>query len=175
MTSNWLHAYLNRSIREELCTQIQCTTCGATQFRCGVLDALSAATGQCAGERLNREAAIAIAKALAEVTPAQTGDHCLVPAVRCLLFDLYSEMRFTDVPLETLLANSWAGTILREMQDHHASITAQRRIRDEFQDPTNVQKRRAAQKQLKQEQHEKRLLSKKERDRLWRERHGEAD
>jgi hypothetical protein len=41
MTSNWLEAYLMEAVRKELCTKILCTTCGALEFRQGVLSALS--------------------------------------------------------------------------------------------------------------------------------------
>jgi hypothetical protein len=41
MTSNWLEAYLMEAARKELCTKIFCTTCGALEFRQGVLSALS--------------------------------------------------------------------------------------------------------------------------------------
>jgi hypothetical protein len=37
MTSNWLEAYLLDAVSKKLCTKIHCTTCGALDFRRGVL------------------------------------------------------------------------------------------------------------------------------------------
>jgi hypothetical protein len=61
------------------------------------------------------------------------------------------------------------------MQAHSEQREHARRVHEAFQDPANVQKRREEKKRLKQEQHEKRLALKKERDRLWREKHEKQD
>ena len=41
MEHNWLQAYLIESIDKRLCTSIYCTTCGAQEFRHGLLDAVA--------------------------------------------------------------------------------------------------------------------------------------
>ena len=171
MTSKWLEAYLAEAVRKKLCTKIHCTTCGALEFRRGVLDALSIATGRQPLQRLDRESAIEIAKALAAVSR----NHAMEDAVRCLLVDLWSGIPFLDRDIATLLDGSWAGNILHMMIKHHEARESDRRARDEFQSPAAVQKRRKEKKLLNQEQHEKRLALKKERDRLWREKHGKTD
>jgi hypothetical protein len=81
---------LVEAVRRKLCTQIYCTTCGALEFRNGVLDALSLAAGQPRPQRLERECAVEIARALAGVVPAADDSMDLAPAVRCLLFDLWN-------------------------------------------------------------------------------------
>ena len=175
MTSKWLEAYLAEAVRKKLCTKIHCTTCGAMEFRRGVLSALSIATGQHPRQCFDRESAVEIARALAEVKPNGDAPLSLEDAVRCLLVDLWSGIPLLDNDIEALLAGSWAGDILGRMKTHHEAREAERRARDEFQSPAAVQKRREEKKRLKQEQHEKRLALKKERDRLWREKSGEED
>ena len=175
MTSKWLEAYLAEAVRKKLCTKIHCTTCGALEFRRGVLDALSIATGRQPLQRLDRESVIEIAKALAEVSRNHDTPGAMEDAVRCLLVDLWSGIPLLDRDIAALLTGSWAGDILHMMNEHHEAREADRRARDEFQSPAAVQKRREEKKLLNQEQHEKRLALKKGRDRLWRERHGKAD
>ena len=175
MSSNWLHAYLNDAVRRNLCTAILCTTCGATDFRRGLLDALAAATETAPRQRWDRETAIEVAAALAHVEPTDEGSLTLVPAVRCLLFDLWSAMSFRTAELEALLASSWAGDVLRAMKEHYAARQAEQQARAEMQAPENVKKRREEKRQLKQAQHEHRLALKKERDRIWRPMYRKAD
>jgi hypothetical protein len=178
MISNWLGAYLEEAVRKRLCTQIGCTTCGAMEFRMGVLSAL-ASTGKPLRRHFDRESQIEIARVLAELKPNH--DDLRDPlwgqedAVRCILCDLWSNSPLLDREIEALLAGTWAGGLLRRMKEHREARETASRARDEFQSPANVQKRREEKKRVKQEQHEKRLALKKERDRLWRERHGKAD
>jgi hypothetical protein len=89
--------------------------------------------------------------------------------VRCILFDLWTAIPLFDIDIEILLAETWAGDILRKMKEHHDAREAERLARDTSQNSTNVQKRREEKKRLKQEEHEKRLALKKERDRRWHE------
>jgi len=173
VSGNWLQAYLVDAVQRKLCTQIHCTTCGALEFRRGVLDALGRATGQPAPQHFERERALEIAKALAGVTPATDQMLALESAVRCLLFDLWSGVLLFDNDIESLLDGTWAGGVLARMKEHHRARVAARRAHEEFQQ--GAQDRREAKKRLKQEQHQARLALKSERDRLWRERHGRAD
>ena len=172
MTSNWLQAYLVEAVGRNLCTQVYCTTCGAMEFRRGVLSALAKASGGSPRPSFDRDAVVKISAALAGVTPTKTDSEEFVSAVRCLLCDLWSGVPLLDRPIEVSLAGSWAGEVLSAMKAHHAARQAERRAREEFQDPATVKKRRAEKKRLKQEQHAKRLLLKKERDRIWRAEHG---
>ncbi len=173
MTANWLQAYLDEAVSKRLCVNIHCTTCGTLKFREGVLDALARATGQQRRQHIDWESRIEIAKALAEVTPDGSESWALEEAVRYLLVALRNGIPL-GLRLELVLAESWAGHVLDRMKEHHAGRNEERRERAEFQRPANVQTRREEKKRLKQEQHHKRLVLKKERDRLWREHHEKA-
>jgi hypothetical protein len=174
MTTNWLQTYLVEAVRRSLCTKIYCTTCGAMEFRRGVLVALTEATGLAPRQKMNHEAAIEITRALGAVTPDGTEGQTLEPAVRYLLFDLWSDI-FRRGEIEALLSDSWAGGVLRAMEKHNAARVAEHRDREEFQDPVRVQQRREEKKRLKQERHRERLALKEERDRIWREKQGKPD
>src|SRR5215813_12946064 len=88
MSENWLQNYLVESVLRNLCTIIHYTTCGARDFRPGVLTALAKAKGESPKNRYDRDTAIEIAKALADIQPNTTQSITLIDAVRCLLFDL---------------------------------------------------------------------------------------
>jgi hypothetical protein len=94
----------------------------------------------------------------------------LEDAVRYVLIVAWHSSALGHKDIETLLANSWTGSILSRMQTHYESRVAARRAYEELNSPANVQIRREAKKRLKQEQHEMRLALKKERDKVWRER-----
>lgn len=173
MKANWLDLYLVDAVQRRLCTQIYCTTCGALEFRRGVLEALGRATGQRARQHFERESVIEIAKALALVTPATNQALALEPAVRCLLFDLWSGVSLLDNEIESLLDGTWAGGVLARMKEHHRARMAARRAHEEFQQ--GAQGRREEKIRLRQQQHQARLALKKERDRLWREKQAKSD
>jgi uncharacterized protein YqgV (UPF0045/DUF77 family) len=175
MSANWLQTYLGESVQKHLCTQIHCTTCGAREFRLGVLNALSIAANQPPREGFDRQSVVEIARALAEVQPIPDELEKMEDAVRCLLFDLWSGLPFIDRDVETILDGTWAGRVLRAMKEHHEATQEARRKREEYDDPVNVQKRREDKKRVKQEEHQQRLARKKERDQLWREKHGQTD
>jgi hypothetical protein len=175
MNLKWLEEYLVEAIGKKLCTKIHCTTCGAMEFRKGVLSALSVATAKPLRQHFDRGSNIEIARALAEVRPNGDASSDLKAAVECLLVDLWSGMPLLDNDIEVLLDGTWPGELLRTMKEHHEAREAERRAREEFQDRANVQKRREEKKRLNQEKHEERLTLKKERDRLWREKLGKAD
>lgn len=175
MTENWLQSYLVESVRRNLCTQIGCTTCVAHEFRLSVLRAWGVATGRTHGQGFDRESIDGITRALAEVHPIPNESRKFEDAVRCLLFDLCSGIPIFDQEIETILSGTWSGEVLRGMQEHHATRQAERRAFTEYNDPANVQKRREEKRNLKQEKHQERLALKKDRDRIWREQHENAD
>ncbi len=176
MTSNWLEAYLVDAVTRKLCTKIGCTTCGAMEFRNGVLSASSRATGEPLRQRYDdQKNNIEIAKALAEINPSGDELFDFEHPVRLLLSDLWGGLPFLDNEIEALLAGSWAGGVLARMKAHHEAKQAKRRVQEELNNPTIIEKRRAEKKRLKQDQHEKRMALKKERDRLWREKNIKAD
>lgn len=175
MTAKWLQIYLDEAVHKKLCTRIYCTTSGAMEFRRGVLNALAGVTGQKPGNRYDHDSVLEITRALAEVKPSGETLMQMEAAVRCLLFDLWSGIPIFDKAIEDLLAGTWAGDVLCRMKEHYEAKERTRRAREEFEDPVNVRKRREEKKRLKQEQHQKRLELKKERDRLWRQNNGKAE
>jgi hypothetical protein len=169
MSPNWLDDYLDEVVGKKLCTKIHCATCGAMEFRKGVLNALCNATDKPLRQYFDRENSIEIAAALAEVKMNDDASGGRKAAVECLLVDLWSGMPFLDNELEKILVETWAGQILGRMKAHHKAREAERHARETFQDPVNVQKRREEKKRLNQERHQERLAIKNERDRLWHE------
>lgn len=172
MSVNWLHAYLLDAVAQNVCTRIGCGTCGALKFRRGVLTALAGTTGN-PGTSLDPAHAVAVAQALADVTPELRDRLALEPAVRCLLFDLWSVLQTRDGELESLLDGTWAGNVLSKMKEHHRTRVAARHAHEERQAVAAQQ--REEKKRLKLERHRERLAAKRERDRLWRRRHAPAD
>lgn len=170
MTENWLHAYLVASVRRDLCTRIHCTTCGATEFRHGLLRALATATSQPPSRTYTQQVAVDVAQALADMRPSDAEARQLEEAGRCVVFDVCSAIGEREA--EQLLGQSWGGDLLRRMQEHHRRVTAARRSKAEYEDPAKVQERREERKRVLQQRHEQRLALKKERDRAWRESQG---
>lgn len=166
MTANWLHAYLVDAVTRHLCTRIGCTTCGALDFRRGVLTALASVTGQPAEKRFDEQRGLAIAHALAGVEPDADDTGDMEAAVRCLLFDLWGATPMARGEIEALLDGTWAGAVLSRMQEHHTRKNAARRAQAEME-AADARRREAQKPRTAQEQYERRER-KQERDRLWR-------
>src|SRR5207245_279255 len=121
---------------------------------------------------LDEQSAVGIATAL--TTVHSEGDtQKMEHATRCLLFDLWNAI--DHVELERILGQSWAGEVLRGMQDHERAREAARRAFEDYEDPVNVQKRREEKKAVKQKKHQERLALKKERDQIRREKDGKSE
>lgn len=173
MTENWLHTYLRESVRGKLCTRIHCTTCGALEFRRGVLRALASAMGATPATGMDPASAVQVARALAELEPDASDATRLEEAARCLLFDLCRTIG--EAEAGRLLGQSWGADVLRCMQEHHRAVLAARAAREAYEGPEAAQKRRDEKKRLAQERHQQRLLLKQERNRTRRETHGQVD
>ena len=174
MTDNWLQEWLAESVRKNLCTKIYCGTCGALEFRRGVLQALMRSMGKRPVKfpRFDWEKALLIAKALAGVRDVYEDVHIPEAMVRCVMFDLWSGIPFLDNEIQTILHDSWAGDVLHRMKEHHKIRQIKRCAHEEYLSPENVRKRHEEKRRLKQEQHQHRLEVKKERDRIWHEKQG---
>ena len=164
MKVDWLQAFLSDAVRKKLCTRSNCTTCGAMDFRRGVLAGLDSPKSDPWRLRFERESTLEIAEALSGITPDGIAYASLEAAVRCLICDLWSGIPVIDQEIEKRLAGSWAGEVLDRMKEHHQARLAAR----ELQSPANAKKRHDEKKRLKQEQHLGRLALKQERDKLWR-------
>ena len=169
MEDNWLQYHLVRVVRAGLCAKIHCTTCGAVEFRRGLLDSLATAMGKNTLRHLDRECAHEMLCALTKVRPESGEQHALFEEpVRCILFDLWSSGAVAESGMELQLLGSWSGEVLARMNAHYQATVAARRAFAEFNDPVNVQKRRDEAKHQRQNLHAIRLERKKERDRIWR-------
>ena len=176
MTGGWLEAFLLDALSRKLCTKISCTTCGAMEFRTGLLSAYSRASGEPLRQRYDdRKVNIAILEALSEINSSDDPIYEFYDPVRLVLYDLSSGARSLGYELEETLAGSWAGVLLSGMKRHNEERQARRRAHEEMNSPKNLEKIRTEKKRIKQEQHEKRLAEKKERDRILQHKNTEAD
>lgn len=171
MDKHWLYTYLLESYNKNLCTTIHCTTCGAMEFRQGVIEALPDKQGQKLLNDWSPINAISITKALAELQPIGPDILKIGPGVRCILFDIWRIIG--EAEMEKILSGTWAGEVLRRMQEHYKERMAAILAQEAFE--AKAQHQRAGKKRLKQEQHQQRLNLKKERDKIWFEKHGKID
>ena len=179
--TNWLERYLETAIRNNVCVRIRCTTCGAEDFRLGLLGEYARATGKVASTvitfaRLNHDTAIDLAQALALVRPSKT-DRKFFDAVRFVLFDVryFIGGPWAEQELERILGHSYAGDVLERMKAHYNETQRARTAREDYQSPERVQQRREEKRRMNQQQHAERMERKKEKDRLWREEQAGTD
>lgn len=164
MKSDWLHAFLLEAVNKRLCTKIFCTTCGAMEFRTGVLAGLEAGCDDPRSLSRNRDSVMELADALSGVDFQGEMPDGMIQALRCLIFDMWSGIPILDQEVEARLGDSLAGFVLSSMKKHHAEREAARAKHS----PEIIKARREEKKLIKQEQHIKRLARKEERDRLWK-------
>lgn len=167
--AGWLQTYLNESTERRLCTGINCTTCGALEFRRGLWDRLHTVTAlPCQPTRVG---ALTIAEALVAVSPVMGSESEFERAVRLILFDVWVLLGSGAErgPLENQLGSSWAGEVLARMRAHSAKVQAERQARMAFE--AGAEARREEKRRLKRERHAARLAKKAERDRVWHQRH----
>lgn len=169
--TNWLHEYLREAVRRGPCVTIYCTTCGARDFRLGVLCAFAATTGGQASTGYDAQVSVPIAQALAEVMPEDKDRLSLLQATRCLLFDLCSALG--EATVGQILDNCWAGEVLHGMQEHSRAREAARRAQRDME--ATAEARRAEKKRLAAECHAQRLAAKVARDKEWHRKHNTAE
>jgi len=168
---DWLQAYMLESVRRNLCTEIYCTTCGAMEFRKGLLASHGAAVGHQHNFPMGQESAIAIGAALTQVHPVEGKEPAFERAVRNVLYEIWCTLgeEVADREVWRVLDGKWAGAVLAGMKAHfQARLEARRRHDEEIASDTD---RREREQRLRQEKHAQRLALKKDRDRIWRETH----
>lgn len=167
---NWLHEYLDGAVRSNICTEIHCSTCGAKQFRQGLLDQVQIQTGIRVAGRLTTAEALALGEALGGVKAEFSDLAKAKEAIRCVLYDVWRVLPKVIFQEEFVprLGNSWSGAVLHEMQEYEQRRQAARQRQAEYESPAAVGARREERGRLKQEQHAARLARKLERDRLRR-------
>lgn len=174
---DWLHTFIEYAVRKRMCTRVGCTTCGALQFRHGVLEALSAVTGRPPRRQMSVRNARELLTALRYVGPHEAEPWEFESAVRLLIMEISWTLggHGSEPELESALEGTWAGELLWRMKMHYEARQAAYRARKEYESAESTQKRKEEKKRTKQEKHQQRLAEKAERDRLWYEQHGKTD
>lgn len=171
MSGSWLQEYIADSVRKDRCTRIYCTTCGAMEFRQGVLKAWAIANAVLPPSRFDVESALAIARALSEVHGPHDGAYKWVGAARCLLFDLCAVAG--EAAVAQVLGGSWGGDVLRSMQEHSRRRREERATRQEMERTAVMRREERARE--RQEKHRQRLAEKVRRDAEWRAKQGKGE
>jgi hypothetical protein len=162
---NWLQQFLGNSIRQNLCTKVGCTTCGAREFRHGLRVALAGHLNQPISETFTVNDLAVVGRALASIQ-ADTDQLKFEAAVRLVITDIWNLFgdEAADRIVAPLLGDSWAGGLLARMKLHHAHQTEARRRRLEDEDPARVKENRDAKRELRQLRHAQRLDKKRRLD-----------
>jgi hypothetical protein len=127
---NWLEAYLLDCIQRNVCTKVGCTTCGAREFRTGLLAETAKQMHSLHLSRLTPASAAFIGQALAGVAPRDgVPDERLESAVRLILTDVWATLGESNAErtIAPLLSGSSCGDLLLRMQRHHAAAVTRRR------------------------------------------------
>jgi hypothetical protein len=116
----WLQRFLEQSVRMKWCAKINCTTCGAIEFRRGLISQAGEALGRPEFQSWNNELCIETLRALANVEPPPRNRRPYEDAVRLILYEAWSAMDSGNFASESeILANTWAGEVLKKMQEHY--------------------------------------------------------
>jgi len=171
--SAWLAGYLAEAKARPLCTNLYCTTCGASEFRNGVFERAARAIGLAADECHDRRVVLEVVRQLASLRPSRREAWEWRDAVQLIWSDLSSSVWFRGAreECEQLLTGSWAGSELETMvRMHERSLEVRRRHALE-NSPEVIEARRAEKRRLRDERLAARRLRKQEIDRRWYEQH----
>jgi sRNA-binding protein len=174
---SWLQAYFADAVARKLCVTIHCTTCGAREFRLGLLRQLAIHGGEPENRGLSLNLAKVLIRALGTIQPVKQDEERWEEAMRCVLFDVWSAWKpvVFSAELVPMLAGTWAGEVLDRMEQHYLQRQAEAQRWTEVENPEAVARRREEKRRLKEQRHAERLEAKKERDRVWREEHQRQD
>ncbi|MFG1352809.1 hypothetical protein [Xanthobacter autotrophicus] len=91
-------------------------------------------------------------------------------AVRLILYDIWcaNQSSAATCDLTKILDDSWAGSILMKMQEHHHRREGALHQHEERNDPEKVKLYREEKRRNRQTKHAERLQAKKKRDDAWR-------
>jgi hypothetical protein len=157
--SSWLQNLISDAAEKNLCTQIHCTTCGATEFR----NALS----QLSRQNANGANSIAdsIIQALRQI-PDNTDPRWIQP-MRLVVYELNKQTKNQN-QLCTELEGCWAGDILKAMILHYNERLEATAAHEQFCSPEAANERKAKKHEQRKIKHEERLRVKQQRDIKWR-------
>src|SRR6185312_8325590 len=90
---NWLEIYLFDCTQRDVCTKVGCTTCGAREFRDGLLAGAAKQMQRLHLRRLTPDSAAVIAQALAGIGPPDDGRiDRFESAVRSILTTIWTTL-----------------------------------------------------------------------------------
>ncbi len=153
---NWLEACILSAISRNLCIEMNCTTCGALEFR-NELIMLAAKN------RVFEDLDYTIVYALAEIKDIHE-DYLFRQAIRLVIFDIW--VRRGNVVCKDMLwprlGTGLSYKVLREMQAHSAVLQF------DYENKINaIEENRQDKIQHKEERHKQRSERKKQIDRIW--------
>jgi hypothetical protein len=157
---DWLQQYVSDAVSRLLCTKIGCTTSGAYKFRWGLMARISGSKQSRAEMSLDL---------MRELKPEEHARFAWEKAMRLMIFDRWSDLGGEGALrlMQDRLGESWAGHVLGKMIAYEEARRDTRQEHEARSDPVKAQERRMQRKQERQLRHERRLLQKKERDKLW--------
>lgn len=164
---NWLECYMLEAISANLCTRLNCTTCGSQDFKSGLLKRAADATGM--ATRGQRESlATEILSKLCEIRQPDRHDYAFLSAVMAVL---HQSWRMLGNPgfeeAASQLHGSWANEVLESMRAHASARAKALQDHAERNDPENVRLRREEKRRLRQAQHKIRLEAQRQRSIQW--------
>jgi hypothetical protein len=168
-TEDWLQQFMSEAVSRPLCTRIGCTTCGAYEFR-SELRARIAGSARSSGMPSIANRVELLLDLMSELKPPEHDSFAWEGAMRLMIYDCWIDLGGDRaLPfMQDRLGQSWAGQVLGRMIAHEE---ARRRARQQHEacsnDPVKAQEKRVQRKHERQLRHERRLLQKKERDKLW--------
>lgn len=138
---------IEAAVRSDQCTKINCTTCGALEFRSGIWSALlqhqdiaSRRVRRVRGltrnpardvrelfditARITTDGVRNFVRALGRLETTGPASEGLVSCLRCILYDLWNFFPDLKAEIEHILKGTQAGEILAAMQSHHAARIA---------------------------------------------------
>ena len=172
---DWLQQFISAAVRRNLCTRIFCTTCGAHEFRSGLMARLGVRPSELVAVPLPRLGANRAERLLDLMSELKPPEHDMFSrtldseSMRLMIYECWSALggdRALPAMLDRL-GQSWAGHVLRAMIVHEEERRRVWRAHEARSDPVKVHERRLQRKQEQQLAQEKRLLRKKERDKLF--------
>ena len=156
-SGNWLVDIIHYCLANNLCTRINCTTCGATEYRHVYLATAASKLGLNPRKRPNLGNWILrdrkkILQLVADELKNIHAEHIQKLAnsgIKLLIQDLYYMCPKNELDLPTLLSDSPAGKVLQSMIAHHNSRIEEARRHEEY--VKQVRKNREIARQLHQE------------------------
>ena len=177
---DWLQRFIADARRRNLCTRIGCTTCGAHEFRSGLMAQLGVPESELTAvplSPLSTDRAEGLLDLMSELKPPERDMSIYSEPMRLMISECWSALGREALPaMQDRLGQSWAGDVLRAtIADEDAWMRA-RQVREEARRGTwqpqaatrsdwavSGRLQRQRERRLAQERH---LFRKKERDKL---------